>query len=123
MGQPARSTHNRKHAKTQREPWLLGHLPARGFKLAGKVVELYALRMRIEEAFRDLKSTRGLNLELHRAYHVESQGQGMTLLGAPRMQRLQILLLIATLALIVTWLLDRVVLSTIFVGLKVTDNP
>ena len=102
-------------------------LPA-GFKLAEKVVKCYALRMQIEEAFRDLKSTRfGLSLELHRTYQVE---------------RLQVLLLIATLALMVAWLLgkaieqtgqhrnyqantvrNRVVLSTIFLGLKVIDDP
>ena len=99
-----------------------------GFKLAEKVVKVYALRMQIEEAFRDVKSTRfGLSLELHRSYQVE---------------RLQILLLIATLALMVAWLMgkateltgqhrhyqantvrNRVVLSTIFVGLKVIDDP
>ncbi len=80
--------------------------------------------MQIEEAFRDLKSTRfGLSLELHRTYQVE---------------RLQVLLLVATLALLVAWLMgkatelrhyqantvrDRVVLSTIFIGLKVIDDP
>ena len=99
-----------------------------GFKHAEKVVKLYALRMKIEEAFRDVKSTRfGLSLELHRTYQVE---------------RLQTLLLIATLALMVAWLMgkateltgqhrhyqantvrNRVVLSTIFVGLKVIDDP
>ena len=124
----SRSTHNRKHAQTQREPWLLGtSLPER-FKHAERVVKLYALRTKIEEAFRDVKSTRfGLSLELHRTYQVE---------------RLQILLLIATLALMVAWLMgkateltgqhrhyqantvrNRVVLSTIFVGLKVIDDP
>jgi hypothetical protein len=84
--------------------------------------------MQIEEAFRDLKSTRfGLSLELHRSYQVE---------------RLQVLLLVATLTLMVAWLMGkateltgqhrhyqantvrvRVVLSTIFIGLKVIDNP
>ena len=83
--------------------------------------------MQIEEAFRDLKSTRfGLSLELHRSYQVE---------------RLQALLLIATLALMVAWLLgqatqntgqhrqyqantvrNRVVLSTMFIGLQVIDD-
>ena len=128
FGQRARSAHSRKQATAQREPWLLGtSLPA-GFKLAQKVVKLYAFRMQIEEAFRDLKSTRfGLSLELHRSYQVE---------------RLQVLLLVATLALMVAWLMgkateltgqhrhyqantvkDRVVLSTIFIGLKVIDDP
>ncbi|MFH0340675.1 MAG: hypothetical protein ACHBNF_00805 [Chromatiales bacterium] len=65
----------------------------------------------------------------------------MALFGAP-MQRLQVLLLIATLALMVAWPMgrateitgqhrhyqantvrDRVVLSTIFLGLKVIDDP
>ena len=128
LGQASRSSHNKKHAQTQREPWLLGTSLPEGFKHAEKVVKLYALRMKIEEAFRDVKSTRfGLSLELHRTYQVE---------------RLQTLLLIATLALMVAWLMgkateltgqhrhyqantvrNRVVLSTIFVGLKVIDDP
>jgi DDE family transposase len=128
FGKASQSAHSRKQAKAQREPWLLGTSLPGGFKQADKVVKLYALRMQIEEAFRDLKSTRfGLSLELHRTYQVE---------------RLQVLLLIATLALMVAWLIgkateltgqhrhyqantvrDRVVLSTIFVGLKVIDDP
>lgn len=128
LGQASRSSHNRKHAQSQREPWLLGTSLPEGFKHAEKVVKLYALRMKIEESFRDVKSTRfGLSLELHRTYQVE---------------RLQNLLLIATLALMVAWLMgkateltgqhrhyqantirNRVVLSTIFVGLKVIDDP
>ena len=91
------------------------------------IVQLYELRMQIEESFRDLKSTRfGLSLELHLTYHVE---------------RLQVLLLIAHLALIVVWLMgkatelteqhwqyqansikSRKVLSTIFIGLKMIDD-
>lgn len=128
LGQASRSSHNRKHAQSQREPWLLGTSLPESFKHAEKVVKLYALRMKIDEAFRDVKSTRfGLSLELHRTYQVE---------------RLQNLLLIATLALMVAWLMgkateltgqhrhyqantvrNRVVLSTIFVGLKVIDDP
>ena len=128
LGQRGRSSHSRKHEQAQREPWLLGTSLPEGFKLAEKAVKLYALRMQIEEAFRDLKSTRfGLSLELHRTYQLE---------------RLQVLLLIATLALMVAWLMgrateitgqhrhyqantvrDRVVLSTIFLGLKVIDDP
>lgn len=128
LGQRVRSSHSRKHEKAQREPWLLGTSLPEGFKLAERVVSLYVLRMQIEEAFRDLKSTRfGLSLELHRTYQLE---------------RLQVLLLIATLALMVAWLLgkateltgqhrhyqantvrDRVVLSTVFLGLKVIDDP
>jgi hypothetical protein len=107
---------------------LLGTSLPGGFKQADQVVKLYALRMQIEEAFRDLKSTRfGLSLESHRTYQVEP---------------LQLLLLIATRALRVAWLIgkatkltgqhrhyqantvrDRVVLSPLFVGLKVIDDP
>ncbi|HEX2242728.1 MAG TPA: IS4 family transposase [Gammaproteobacteria bacterium] len=128
LGQRVRSAHSRKHEKAQREPWLLGTSLSQGFKFAEKVVKLYALRMTIEEAFRDLKSTRfGLSLELHHTYQLE---------------RLQVLLLIATLALMVAWLMGkateltgqgrhyqantvktRVVLSTLFLGLKVIDDP
>ena len=81
-----------------------------------------------EPATLGLKSTRfGLSLELHHTYQLE---------------RLQVLLLIATLALMVAWLMgrateltgqhrqyqantvrNRVVLSTIFLGLKVIDDP
>ena len=91
------------------------------------MVEFYALRMQIEESFRDLKSTRfGLSLELHLTYQVE---------------RLQVMLLIAALALMVAWLMGkateltgqhwqyqantvkkRKVLSTIFIGLKMIDD-
>jgi hypothetical protein len=128
LGQRVRSSHSRKHEQAQREPWLLGTSLPESFKLAEKAVMLYALRMQIEEAFRDLKSTRfGLSLELHHTYQLE---------------RLQVLLLIATLALMVAWIIgkatehtgqhrhfqantvrDRVVLSMIFLGLKVIDDP
>ena len=128
LGQRGRSSHSRKHERAQREPWLLGTSLPESFTLAEKAVTLYALRMQMEEAFRDLKSTRfGLSLELHHTYQLE---------------RLQVLLLIAALALMVAWIIgkatqhtgqhrhfqantvrDRVVLSTIFLGLKVIDDP
>jgi hypothetical protein len=83
--------------------------------------------MQVEEAFRDLKCTRfGLSLELHRTHYVH---------------RLQVLLLIATLALLVAWVFgnameltgqhrrfqantvkNRPVLSTIFNGLRAFDD-
>ncbi len=114
-------------AAREREPWLLATSLGSCSTLAGKVVRLYSLRMQIEEAFRDLKSTRfGLSLELHLTYQV---------------QRLQVLLLIALLALMVAWIMgkateltgqhrqyqantvkDRLVLSTIFIGLRVIDD-
>ncbi len=127
LGRRSRAVHSRRHATRAREPWLLATSLAPGSTLAKQVVRVYGLRMQIEEAFRDLKSTRfGLSLELHRSYHV---------------QRLQMLLLIAALALLVAWVIgkatelthqhrhyqantvkDRVVLSTIFLGLRVIPD-
>lgn len=127
LGQKAMNSHSRKHAASAKEPWLLATSLTLSSTLAKKVVECYTLRMQIEESFRDLKSTRfGLSLELHLTYQVE---------------RLQVMLLIATLALMVAWLMGkatelteqhwqyqantvrkRKVLSTIFVGLKMIDD-
>jgi len=127
LGRRSRAGHSRKQAAREREPWLLATSLAPCSSLAGKVVRLYRLRMQIEESFRDLKSTRfGLSLELHLTY---------------RVQRLQVLLLIAMLALLVAWIMgkateltgqhrqyqantvkDRLVLSTIFIGLRVIHD-
>jgi hypothetical protein len=127
FGQRARSACSRRQARAGREPWLLATSLSKSGGLAKKVVKLYRLRMQLEEAFRDLKSRRfGLGLELHLAY---------------QLKRLQILLLIATLALVVVWLMGkateltgqhrayqantlkyRAVLSTLYIGLCVIDD-
>jgi len=127
LGHKAMNAYSRKHAASAKEPWLLATSLAPGSTLAKRVVEFYAMRMQIEESFRDLKSTRfGLSLELHLTYQVE---------------RLQVMLLIAVLALMVAWLMGkateltgqhwqyqantvkkRKVLSTIFIGLKMMDD-
>jgi hypothetical protein len=127
LGERSRCGHSRKQAAREREPWLLATSLGPCSTLASKAVRLYRLRMQIEEAFRDLKSTRfGLSLELHLTYQV---------------QRLQVLLLIAMLALMVAWIMgkaieitgqhrqyqantvkDRLVLSTIFIGLRAIDD-
>jgi len=127
LGQRSKTTRSRRAAASGKEPWLLATSLAPSSKLAQKVVACYTWRMQIEESFRDLKSTRfGLALELHRTYQVE---------------RLQVMLLIASLALLVAWLMgkatelteqhwqyqantvrSRKVLSTIFIGLKMIDD-
>ncbi|MGH6629162.1 MAG: IS4 family transposase, partial [Burkholderiales bacterium] len=120
----ARSHHSEKHARAQREPWLLAtNLPTTR-ALAKKVVRLYRTRMQIEEAFRDLKSRRfGLGLELHRTQDAA---------------RLAVLLLIGALALLWLWLIGtaaqarglqrhyqantvhcKQVLSVIYLGLRI----
>jgi len=127
FGQRARSRHSRKNAARERAPWLLAtSLPA-GSSPAKRVVALYATRMQIEEAFRDIKSARyGLSLEHS---------------GTRQLQRLQVLLLVGSLAMMVLWLLGkateltgqhrqyqantikhRTVLSTIFLGLQVSRD-
>lgn len=127
LGEPARNSHSRKNAKSQREPWLLAtSLPVTS-TFAKKVTQLYRLRMQIEEGFRDVKSHRfGLGLTYHRTASV---------------MRLQILLLLASLAMMVLWLLGlatvasgqhyqfqantvrhKRVLSVVFIGLQMIQN-
>jgi hypothetical protein len=127
LGEVANNSHSRKQAAGQREPWLLAtSLPVTS-TMAKKVVQIYRTRMQIEEGFRDVKSHRfGLSLAYHRTYSV---------------RRLQVLLLIATLALMVLWLLGmaaillkqhyqfqansvrhKKVLSIIFIGLQMVSD-
>ena len=96
--------------------------------LARQVVRLYRLRMSIEEGFRDMKSHQfGLGLTYHRCASVE---------------RLQVLVFIASLALLVLWLVGTAtiaqgahyqfqansvrhkrILSVLFVGLQMVQDP
>lgn len=126
-GKHSRSHRSMKAARGVREPWVLAsNLPVR-FKYAGKVVRLYRCRMQIEESFRDVKSAHyGLGLEFHRSRDPK---------------RVAVLLLIATLALLVIWLIGRVarerglarqyqantvrhraVLSDVFLGARVIER-
>jgi hypothetical protein len=90
-GQPLRSSANQARARMHREPWLLAASPSLSAMSANQIVRCYAQRMQIEEAFRDLKSTRyGLGFELHLSR---------------QHQRIEILLLIASLALLMLWLI------------------
>ncbi len=127
FGDPAENNYSRKKATGQREPWLLATSLPVTTKLAKKITRLYKLRMQIEEGFRDVKSHRfGLGLTYHRTSSV---------------MRLQILLLLASLALIVLWLLGlatiasghhyqfqansirhKRVLSIVFIGLQMIHN-
>jgi hypothetical protein len=127
LGKKAMNSRSRQHAKSAKEPWLLASSLPSLSTLAKKVVEAYTLRMQIEESFRDLKSTRfGLSLEMHLTY---------------REDRLQVMLLIAALALMVAWLMGKAtevteqhwqyqantirtrrVLSTIFIGHKMLGD-
>lgn len=123
-GERAKRRQSRKHAEREQEPWLIAtslSLPPQ------KVIALYKTRMQIEESFRDLKSARyGLSLEFS---------------GTKKHSRMSILLLIASLALWICWLLGKAahilglhrtlqantvrtrnVLSMIFLGFRVVNS-
>ena len=54
---PGKSSASRKHAKREREPWLLVVSPSLKVFSAVRVVDYYRSRMQIEEGLRDTKST------------------------------------------------------------------
>lgn len=127
FGERDRSAHSKKNADREREPWLLATSLNVTSKLATHVVSIYKTRMQIEEGFRDNKSVRyGLGFELNQTQNT---------------RRLQILLLIASLATFILWNLgtmakqsgqhwqyqansikDRNVLSVIYLGLRVAND-
>lgn len=81
------------YSRSYREPWLLASSLSRRSS-AKRIMEIYKRRMTIEEAFRDIKSSKyGLGLE-----------QSMTRIGSRR----DILLLIAMLACVIAWLVGKV---------------
>ena len=126
-GQRARSGHSERQAKREREPWLLVTSLDSSCVRAKRIVKIYAGRMQIEEAFRDLKSERfGLGFEVSRSTNT---------------RRIAVLLLIAMLTLLVAWLIgmgvelsgqhrrfqantekDRRVLSTIYIGRRAVHD-
>jgi len=55
--QPSKSSASRKHAKREKEPWLLVVSPSLKTFSAARVVAYYRSRMQIEEGLRDTKST------------------------------------------------------------------
>lgn len=90
-GRVAANSRSKKIAQREREPWLLvSNLPQQ-YNQAKRIVSIYATRMQIEESFRDLKNVRhGFKFEFQRCKTT---------------QRVAILLLIATLATFVCWLM------------------
>jgi len=93
FGAPVRSNHSLKKARAQREPWLIAASPSLSHLTPARIINHFATRMSIEEAFRDLKCTRyGLGFELN--------------LSRSR-ERLAALLLIATLAFFALWLIGQ----------------
>ncbi len=89
-GQPRRSKSSLQSAAREREPWLLVASPELEALSARQLIGLYARRMQIELAFRDLKSHR--------------YGQGFEDSLTRKGARIEILLLIHTLAAFASWL-------------------
>lgn len=121
MGGKKRNGTSLVSSKRAREPWLL----ATSLNVsADRIVRLYALRMQIEESFRDLKCSRyGLSLYQNATYKIE---------------RLKILVLVGSLTATFAWLLGKAaklagkhrqfqantvthtsVLSLVFVGIRI----
>jgi hypothetical protein len=90
IGKKVQCSSSKKHEKRESEPWLIATSLSHTDVSARDVIALYKKRMQIEEAFRDLKNTRnGFGLRQCRSFHVE---------------RLNVALLIATLAMLVLWI-------------------
>lgn len=78
------------YRQTAKEPWLLATSLPENYCLAKKVVAKYSMRMQIEEAFRDLKSSQ--------------YGFGLENAHSKAPARIEVLLLIAMLAAFIAWL-------------------
>lgn len=84
-----RHAHSRYFKKQQKDPWLIASNLAPEALAAKHIIRLYGKRMQIEECFRDIKSDRF--------------GFGFALTRSKRIDRLNILLLIAALASLCLW--------------------
>lgn len=78
------------YRRLHRDPWLLATSLPHNAGAAGRIQRLYASRMQIEETFRDAKSHRW--------------GMGLRYAHCNSAERLQVLLLIASLATLALWL-------------------
>lgn len=91
-GRRVRGHYSNEQARSRREPWLLAtSLDVQQTGVMKQVVRAYTSRMQIEESFRDLKSERfGLGYDASRSTRIE---------------RVELLLLIALLTLTVAWII------------------
>lgn len=90
LGKKGKHKKDREYSKSWNEPWLLVSSLKEGHAIEKKVVKIYSCRMQIEEAFRDLKSSKyGFSFE-----------KSLT----KNLARIQVLLLIAMVASIIAYL-------------------
>jgi hypothetical protein len=124
IGKKVQCSASKRHEKRENEPWLIVSSLSVENVSANDIMLIYKKRMQIEESFRDLKNTRyGLGLRHCRSYQTD---------------RLNVALLVATLAMLALWLFgtaaklrklhytfqtntikNRDVLSCMFVGWQV----
>ena len=124
FGRRRHNARSNKIARREREPWLIAASPSLKHLTARQVMSIYRKRMQIEEAFRDIKC--------------ERYGLGLSSSLTTIAKRLEILLLLGTLALLVLWMTgiaaikqkhhyryqsnttrNRSVLSSIFMGMQI----
>ena len=89
-GKVKENAQSRKHAKGNKEPWILVSSLQTGSKIASKVIKIYKFRMQIEEGFRDLKSTK--------------YAFGFENVNTSHIYRLNVFFLIAMLATFLAWI-------------------
>lgn len=123
-GRRSRAGKSRENAAREREPWVIATSLSGGSAITNEVIDAYAKRMQIEEAFRDTKD--------------EYYGLGLNRARSRSAERFAVLLLINALALFIAWLFGKVaeqgevhfhyqantirtrrVLSFVFLGLRV----
>ncbi len=93
-GKKIQSSVSLKHATREREPWLLVTSLSTAASTPQQMITLYKTRMQIEEAFRDLKNTRnGFSFRHCRSFGI---------------QRLNVALLIAAIAMAFLWVVGLV---------------
>jgi len=90
-GNLLRNSQSKKHAKANKEPWLLVSSLKESYSCSKKVIEIYSCRMQIEEGFRDLKSTK--------------YGFGFEHVNTVHIYRLNVFFLIAMLAAFLAWVI------------------
>lgn len=95
FGQRRASKHSEKNAHRERTPWLIVTSLSGGTKMTKWVINIYKTRMQIEEAFRDMKSSRW-------GFSLSEANSTMT-------YRYENLMLVGTLATFAIWLMGKIV--------------
>lgn len=90
LGNPSNNTQSNRASRNKKDPWLLATSLDMNEYNAKKIVDIYRKRMQIEEEFRDLKS--------------HQYGFGLRYCQSNRIERINVLLLIAALACFLCWI-------------------